>query len=74
MQPGESFEKIVVQYATTVEKLRDKNRMTGNNVFAGQKLSLKKKVANCSKPTFAGSSIEAPLEVEEITEKTCDCA
>ncbi|MBK9453682.1 MAG: LysM peptidoglycan-binding domain-containing protein [Bacteroidetes bacterium] len=70
VQPGESLEKIAVQYATTVEKLRDKNRMTGNNVFAGQKLSLKKKVAKGSKPTLlAAPSIEAPLEVEEITEK-----
>jgi membrane-bound lytic murein transglycosylase D len=70
VQPGESLEKIAGQYATTVEKLRDKNRMTGNNVFAGQKLSLKKKVAKGSKPTLlASTAIETPAEVVEVEEK-----
>ncbi len=41
----------------------------GNNIFAGQKLSLKKKVAKGGKPTLLvniGSVAELPIEVEEV--------
>jgi membrane-bound lytic murein transglycosylase D len=69
VQQGESLENIAIKYGTTVEKLRDKNRIQGNNIFAGQKLSLKKKVAKGAKPTLLvnlGSVAESPIEVEEV--------
>ncbi|HEX2898652.1 MAG TPA: LysM peptidoglycan-binding domain-containing protein, partial [Bacteroidia bacterium] len=71
VQPGETLQRIAEQYASTDLKLRDKNRMSGNNIFAGQKLSLKKKVGKGAKPTLLAMPMatgEAVAVVEEVKE------
>lgn len=66
VQPGESLGSIAEKYETTVEKLRAKNRMSGNNVYAGQKLSLKQKVAKGQKPILL--ALPNYITADEITE------
>ncbi len=77
VQAGESLTAIAEIYESTPEKLRAKNRSTGNVVFAGQKLSLKKRVSKGQKPTLlavpnAVDIIETEIEEvkETITEPT----
>ncbi len=69
VQAGESLGSIAEKYETTVEKLRAKNRMSGNNVYAGQKLSLKLKVAKGQKPILLAQPSTATVEeTEEVVE------
>jgi membrane-bound lytic murein transglycosylase D len=65
VQAGESLGSIAEMYATTTEKLQEKNRMKGTVVFAGQKLSLKKRVAKGQKPILLALSTAA--QVDEVT-------
>ncbi|MEM0997706.1 MAG: LysM peptidoglycan-binding domain-containing protein [Bacteroidota bacterium] len=48
--PGETLKQIAAQHETTVEKLRHKNRMPHNKVYAGQKLYLKSRKPKKEKP------------------------
>jgi LysM repeat protein len=52
VQEGETLDGIAKSYGTTSEKLRERNRMPGDDVLAYQKLSLKKRVAKGSNPVF----------------------
>ncbi len=65
VQAGESLKGISEKYESTPEKLREKNHLNGSTVFAGQKLSLKKKVAKGQKPTLLATPILAE-EIEEV--------
>jgi membrane-bound lytic murein transglycosylase D len=65
VQAGESLSAIAERYASTPEKLREKNRFTGNTLYADQRLSLKKKVTAGQKPTLLAAASATPV-VEEV--------
>lgn len=58
VQPGESLLRIAERYGIPTEKLQSKNRMRGTQIFAGQKLSLKKKTEKGAKPVMLAMAVE----------------
>lgn len=67
VQEGETLSQIAERYETTVEKIQKKNRMTNTKLYAGQKLSLKKRVEKGTKPTLlAFDNLPEDEEVEEV--------
>jgi membrane-bound lytic murein transglycosylase D len=58
---GETLQGIAAKYELDEAKLRKKNRMTGNVLHVGQKISLKKRIAKGAKPTL----LALPEAIEE---------
>lgn len=66
---GETLTQIAAQYENTTAKIQKKNRMRDTRLFAGQKLSLKKRVEKGSKPTLLALPDESnTVEVEVVAE------
>jgi membrane-bound lytic murein transglycosylase D len=69
VQQGESLQKIAEIYGKTIEEIRAKNRMTGNTVYAGQKLNIKVKVAKGQKPTLLAAPESGSNSITEVEEE-----
>ena len=68
VQEGETITKIAQAYENTTAKIQKKNRMQNSKLYAGQKLSLKKRIKKGSKPTLLAMPTPAQIDSQPAEE------